>query len=222
MLSLPPMLLAVAIGGLAAAWLQERADTRRSRRRRMRALQVDAAVWETDADAPPPTAPRRSADGDDRIAKATADARVDAAVRRAAAAEAAAADAEEAAASYRAAYLAACEPDRDAADAVAPPPPATLEMASPRNEDGNDAYSGGAATHEDAAAAAAGDSASESDAEWDRVSLAAPRCCRCNGVARERAAFVPCGHTACAACALPATACFACGELVTYALRLQE
>ncbi len=220
LLSLPRMLLAVAIGGLAAAWLQERADTRRSRRRRMRALQVDAAVWETDA--APPATPRRSADGDDRIAKATADARVDAAVRRAAAAEAAAADAEEAAASYRAAYLAACEPERDAADAVAPPPPATLEMASPRNEDGNP-YSGGAATHEDAAAAAAaGDSGSESDAEWDRVSLAAPRCCRCGGVARERAAFVPCGHTACAACALPATACFACGELVTYALRLQE
>jgi hypothetical protein len=213
MLSVAPMLVAVAIGGLAAAWLQELTDKRARRRRAARALEVDAALWETAEEACGANVPQHA---NDRLAKATADARVDAAVRRAAAAEAAAAEAEEAAASYRDAYLAACAPEQT------PPPAAGFEGISPRNmarSSGGDA----AAREEEEAAdvnAAAG-SAASSDVDWDHV-LAAPRCPWCSAAARERCALVPCGHTVCMACGERCTACTVCGALVTYRLRLRE
>jgi hypothetical protein len=211
---LAPMLVAVAIGGLAAAWLQELTDKRARRRRAARALAVDAALWEAEEE----TCGVNVSHASDRLAKATADARVDAAVRRAAAAEAAAAEAEEAAASYRDAYLAACAPEQTS------PPSAELGGASPH--DVTRSSGGDAAAREGEEAAAAEDinagSAAGSDAEWDHVTCGAPRCPRCNAAARERCALVPCGHTVCAACGERCTACAVCGEVVMYALRLRE
>jgi hypothetical protein len=215
MLGMPAMLVAVAFGALAAAWLQERADTRTRRRRIARTQDLDAtaALLHTeDADA----APRAVAD--ERLAAASADARVDAAVRRAAAAEAAAAAAEEAAAAYREAYLAACASSGADEDAIPLPEPRRTAAASASGgETGQRALA--CNDNDDDAAVASGD---ESDADWDRVSLALPRCSRCAAASRARSAYVPCGHVVCSACGAQASACHVCGALVSLVLRLEE
>ena len=216
MLRLSVMLLAVAVGALAAAWLQERSDARARRRRVARAVATDAVLWA--AEEASGSAELHAPVGEDELSsqRATADARVDAAVKRAAAAEAAAAEAEQAAASYRDAYMQAVaahqsreeQQPADGADAA--------EDAAHRD----DADQPDGETSGDVSPSASG---TDSDAEWDRVSLAAPqRCAWCGGDAHERCALVPCGHTACAACAHRAAACHACGEAVQFALQLRE
>ena len=227
------MLVAIALGSLAAAFLHETADKSRRRRRAARALAVDAALWETvdelpcGSGAPAARAEAAGAQGEQRIAQATADARVNAAVKRAAMAEAAAALAQEeaaeaaaVAASYREAYEAAHSPD-------------TPERATPPQQNASlpAHHLGAAAPPSPPVDANVADvevdakSVSGSDTDWDRSFFLASQqrsCAACGRMARERAALVPCGHIACAACAGDCQACFTCGAAVTHVLRLRE
>ena len=214
MFAAPALALAAYAFALGALLVSQR-DERRgcALRAAMRDVEMDAALAMDEA--PPPPSRAQPAGGEE-ASRATADARVEAAVRRAAAAEARAAEAEAAAEAYRQAARARRRSS-------------SRGEAAYDNNDNDD-------TSDDAlritAARDAGvdtRSATDSDDGWERMSsqAAAASCVRCGDDASRRGgrfAAVPCGHwPLCAACAQqPLDACAVCGQAVTLALLLRD
>jgi hypothetical protein len=205
MFAAPTLAIAAYAFALGALLASQREERRSVRRNAVRDVEMDAALAMGE---PPPRSPPACDDG----ARATADARVAAAVRRAAAAEARAAEAETSAAAYREAYEQQAARER---------------ASSPHSRHDGDIDGDGAVLTPTAARDARPDerSGTDSDDGWERMSRTAVACMRCGGDASQaRYAAVPCGHhPLCAACAAPgADACAVCGEPVALALLLRD